>query len=190
MEPLDIPYPVQSSKKKFPWFMVMIVIIAAVIIGALVTRQPKKTEEKKDVVTETPSPTPTEAPKIEKSSVKIQVQNGTGTPGQAGDVVKALEEAGYSSENITSTNADSYDHTTAVISARANYDQIVSDIKDTLKSTLPDFSGGSKLLDEGSEYDVVIITGGKLFETPTPSASASATPTPNATATPSPTPTP
>lgn len=187
----DMPYPVQKAPGKSVWPLLMGAIVIAVIIGGVViSQQPKKQEVKKDVVTETPSAAPTMQPTIEKATVKIQVQNGTGTPGQASQAVKALTEAGYSADNIKTGNAEKYDQATTTITAKSNYGEIVSSIKDALKSSFPDIEDGVASLKDDNEFDIVIITGGKIFETPTPSASGSATPTPNATATPSPTPKP
>ena len=103
MEETAFSYPSQPKKSNKTMLFVIVGILLAVLIGwFFITQQPKNTDEvKNDVVVEEKTPTPTtEKPKIEKSSVKIQVINGTGTPGQAGIVVKALEEAGYSSDNI------------------------------------------------------------------------------------------
>jgi hypothetical protein len=175
----DMPYPVQKAPSKSAWPLLLGAIIIAVIIGGVViSRQPKKQDVKKDTQTETSSPAPTAQPTIDKATVKIQVQNGTGTPGQASQAVKALTEAGYSADKIKSANADSYDHATTTITSKSNYDAIVSNIKEALKPTFSEISDGSTGLSDDSEFDIVIITGGKLFETPTPSASDSATPSP------------
>jgi len=207
MEPVQpmgeapFPYRNQQSKKnkvKSPLF-IGIVILAALAIGIfLMTRQSKKNVENKVTVIETPVPSPTETPKIDKATVKIQVLNGTGTPGQAGQAVKALEEAGYKAENIKTGNADKYDNLTTTISSRANYEAIVSNIEDALKPTFSDITVRSSTLDTSSEFDVVVVTGGKIFETiaPTKSVSSSSssssstvsTPTPSPTLTPTPTP--
>lgn len=189
MDGPDISYPVQrvkSKSAKSAWPLLLGVIIIAIIVGGvLMSRQPKKQEEKKEVVaTITEAPSPTDKPKIEKSSVKIQVQNGTGTPGQAGTVVKALEDAGYSTDNIKSSNAEKYDQVTTTITSRSDYEEIVSNIKDVLKPTFAEISEGSSNLKDESEFDIVIVTGGKLFATETPTSSPTAT----LTSSPSPTP--
>ena len=131
-------------------------------------------------------------PKIEKSSVKIQVINGTGTPGQAGEVVTALEEVGYSADNIKTGNAEEFDNKVTTIEAKINFEEIVSNMKDELKSTFDEITVKSTNLDEDSEFDVVIVTGGKIFVTATPTKSASPTgsPTPSPTSQSTTTPTP
>ncbi|MFA5770377.1 MAG: LytR C-terminal domain-containing protein [Patescibacteria group bacterium] len=185
-------FPTQQKKNKIlPTVVVGAVLLAAIIGSYLIIRQPKKIDETKNIVVETKEPTPTEKPKIEKSSVKIQVVNGTGTPGQAGIVVKALEDAGYSTDNIKTSNAEKFDNSTTSITAKDNYEEIVTDIKDSLKSTFDKITVVSPNLDKASEFDVVIVTGGKVFEavTPTTSVTSSVSPTSSVTTTPTSTPT-
>jgi len=194
MEEAVFPYsnPVQQSKSKKPVtaLIVSLIVLAALIGGFFLMKQPKKVEEKQDVVVEEKGPTPTEKLKIEKSTVKIQVVNGTGTPGQAGVVVKALEEAGYSTDNIKTGNAEEFDNTTTSITARDNFEEIVNDIKSVLGSMFDKITVVSPNLDADSEFDIVIVTGGKIFEETTPTASVTEEPTLSPTTTPTSTPTP
>lgn len=196
MEETAFPYPNQQQKsiKTKRAIIISFVLLATFIGGFFIFRQPKKTDEKKDVIVEKKEPTPTEKPKIEKSSVKIQVVNGTGTPGQAGIVVKALERAGYNSDNIKTGNAEKFDNSMTTITARADFEEIVNDIKDVLKPTFDKITVVSPKLDEDSEFDIIVVTGGEIFEavTPTTSITSSVSPTPSATiitptSTPSPT---
>lgn len=190
MEETAFPYPNQQQKsiKTKRAIIIGFVLLATLIGGFFIFRQPKKTDEKKDVVVEKKEPTPTEKPKIEKSSVKIQVINGTGTPGQAGVVVKALVDAGYTADNIKTGNADKFDNSTTLITARDNYEEIVNDIKEVLKSTFDKITVILPNLDKTSEFDIVVVTGGKIFEAVTPTTSLS--PTSSVTTTPTLTPTP
>lgn len=188
-----------SSKSKLAVIIGLGILIAAIIGGMLYLRPPKKTVEKNNVVITT-IPTPTEKPKIDKLTVKIQVVNGTGIAGQAGLVVKALTEAGYSTDNIKSINADKYDNSVTTITGRVNFDEIVNNIADVLKPTFSDIAISSSKLDESSVFDIVILTGGKIATTITPSSSSSSstsslsssstTPTQTPTPTISPIPTP
>ena len=153
---------------------VVVFAIAVVLVGGFVLSRQQKKEPavKKDVVVEKKEPSPTAKPKIEKSSVKIQVVNGTGTPGQAGIVVKALEEAGYSADNIKTDNADTFNNLVTTITARSDFEEIVNNIKDVLKPTFEEITVDSSNLSTDSKFDIVVVTGGKLFETviATPSA--------------------
>lgn len=192
MEETNFSYPSHQPKKnnKTMLFVVIGILLAVLIGWFFMTQQPKKTDEvKNDVVVEEKTPTPTtEKPKIDKSSVKIQVINGTGTPGQAGIVVKALEDAGYSADNIKTGNAEEFDNSTTSITARDNFEEIVSDIKEVLKSTFDKITVVSPNLDKDSEFDIVVVTGGKIFETVTPTVSVTVTVTTTPTLTPTPTP--
>ncbi len=188
--PFQYPSRIEKSNKKIIYIIIGVIILASLFIGWLVTRPSVKPEEKKDVVIEQKEPSPTEKPKIEKTSVKIQVVNGTGTPGQAGVVVKALEAAGYSADNIKSTNADTYDNLVTSISARANFEEIVSDIKTVLKPTFAEITDSSPNLSEDSAFDIVVLTGGKTFETVTPTTAATDSGSLSPSPTTSPTPTP
>lgn len=181
------------SKKKA--IIVFIVIVVAIIGGILFLRQSKKTEQPEVTVTGTKEPTPTEKPKIDKSSVKAQVLNGTGTPGQAGIVVEALKKAGYNPDNIKTANAKDFNNTVTTITAKDGFDDVANDVKDALKTTFDKIEIDSTPLDKNSEFDIIVTTGGKKFEeaTPTPSPTTEAptiTPTPTLTPTSSPTPTP
>src|SRR3989338_8520477 len=137
MEETAFSYSSQPKKNKmFPTVVVVVVLLTAIIASYLIINKPKKTEEKKEaVVVEKKEPSPTPLPKIDKKTVKIQVQNGTGTPGQAGIVVKALVDAGYSTDNIKTGNAEEFNNTTTTIAARADFEEIISNIEDALKST-------------------------------------------------------
>lgn len=183
-----------GSKNKKIAIIVFIAIAAAIIAGIFLIRQPKKTDQTKATITENKEPTPTEKPEVDKKSVKIQVLNGTGTPGQAGTAVEALKEAGYNADNITTANAEEFNHTVTTIAAKDGFEDIAIDIKDALSSTFAEIKIDSTNLDSDSEFDIVITTGGKKFEeaTPTPAVttSQSPTPSPTTTLTPSPTPTP
>ena len=180
MEETIAPYQNPQFKKSKVNGTVWVVLfaIAVILIGGFVlSRQQKKVPEaKKDVVVEKKEPSPTAKPKIEKSSVKIQVVNGTGTPGQAGIVVKVLEGAGYSADNIKTDNAEKFTTLTTTITARTDFEEIVNDIKDVLKPTFEEVTVDSSNLNTDSEFDIVIVTGGKLFEVVTATPSATITP--------------
>ena len=180
MEETIAPYQNPQFKKSKVNGTVWVVLFAIAVIaigGFVLSRQQKKAPEtKKDVVVEKKEPSPTAKPKIEKSSVKIQVVNGTGTPGQAGIVVKALEGTGYSADNIKTANAEKFTTLTTTITARTDFEEIVNNIKDVLKPTFEEVTVDSSNLNSDSEFDIVIVTGGKLFETVTATPSATITP--------------
>ena len=191
-----------SNKKKSP-IIIIVVILILVLIGAYFLFRPSEEKDKPDTTftkktSPTPSPTPTEKPKIDKEYVKIQVINGTGTPGQAASAVELLTKAGYNPDNIETGNAEEFDQTNTTVAYKEGFKAEADDIKETLKSTFAKILIESTLLDKDNEFDVVVTTGGKIFEeatsTPSPNptiSSISPTPTsttPTTTLTPSPTP--
>ncbi len=192
MEPTINSYPAQPRKNNIlPTVIVTAVLLVAVIGSYLIIRQPKKTEEKKDVIVQTVEPTPTEKPKKDKALVKVQVINGTGTPGQASEVVKSLEKAGYATDNIKTGNAEEFDNTATTIEAQTDFEEIANDIRDVLKATFSEITIKSSKVDAESEFDIIVVTGGKIFATATPeptkpeaTPTGSLTPTPTATSTP------
>lgn len=180
----------RGSKKKKTGVIVGAVILAVVVGGIIMSRQPKKTDQTVVSVVDKKELSPTEKPKIDKKSVKIQVLNGTGTPGQAGDTVEALKKAGYNSDNIKTDNAEEFNNLTTTISARKGFEDVASDMKDALKETFDEIKINSAELDKESEFDIVIVTGGKIYEEITPTASVTGSPTSSVTATPTLTPSP
>ena len=187
-----------GPKKKSPVALIVLIIVVLVAAGFFIARQSKKTDQKQAIVEVTKEPVPTEKPKIDKTIVKIQVQNGTGTPGQAGTAVEALKKAGYNSDNIKTANAKDFTSNISTITVKAGFEDIANDVKTSLESIFTSINVEKTKLDSSSDFDVVVVTGGKLFETsptetittkPT-SESATLTDTPTPTKTPTPTPTP
>ena len=192
----------KSSKnindKKTTIIVGVIIIFIVGSISYFILQKPKKTEPPK-----TTSPveneiklTPTEKPKIDKKTLKIQVLNGTGTTGQASKVVAALKEAEFNPENIEAANAQSYDFTQTTIATKKEYEEVADEIKTILKSLFDSIKIETTYLEEDNKYDIIITTGGKKYEeaTPTPTEaktnSETPTETPTPTSTPTPTPTP
>jgi hypothetical protein len=109
-----------------------------------------------------PTPTPTEAPtptptprEVSKSDLSVEIQNGTGTPGQAATVKGLLEGIEYS--NITTGNADNTDHTETevIFSSRVSSSQ-QQEVKDIL---LKSFEAVTTSVDKSASTDIVITTG-------------------------------
>ncbi len=196
---VDIPtqflnqQPLQKKKGKLPIIIAAIVALVVIAAGMSFIRKSNSPAQKVIPLVEkklTPSPSPTFKP-VDKASVRIQVVNGTGTPGQATSVVDALKKAGYAADNIKTGNADKFDNTVTTITARIGFENAASDIQTALSSTFDGIKQDSSSLGESSTFDIVILTGGKLFETPTPKPTVTgiqtATPTPTDTNTPTPT---
>jgi hypothetical protein len=194
--------PAVTKKSKRPIIIAAVILLAALTAGIfLLTRnKPSKPPEVTGAVTEAPAPSPTAGatPIVDKMSVKIQVLNGTGTPGQAAKVTASLKNAGYNPDNIKTGNAPD-NLTTSSIAAKAGFESTASDIKTALSSDFPDIEISSSQLGTDTAFDIVITTGGKQYaaptSTPAPTGSDTPTgtgdtPTPTTTDTPAPTPTP
>lgn len=183
---------VSNKKSKMPIIIGIVLVVVAIAGGIFSYQQSKKTDQVKPVAVEKKEPSPTEKPKIDKNLVKVQVLNGTGTPGQAGTVIDVLKKAGYNIDNIKTDNAKDYNNTVTTITAKDGFDDVASNVKDALKTTFDEINIDSTYLDKDSEFDIIVTTGGKKFEeaTPTPSETLTPSPTPSLTLTPSPTPTP
>lgn len=204
--PFSIPaQPITPSSRKKDNRVAIAVVVIFVLLGAYFGyKHFKKAAAPKPPVVVTAEPTLTETPApVDKTTVKIQVQNGTGTPGQAGSAVKALVSAGFVTGNIKTGNADNYADTSGSISVKSGFEGTANDVKNALTSLFPDITVNSTSLDSTSAYDVVVVTGGKLYvaptaaivnptQTPIPVDTTTITPTvtPTPTDTPTPTPTP
>lgn len=180
-----------NPKKKSP-ALIIILLIVILVGGYFLLRKSNPTGGKKAKVEVTKEPTPTAKPAIDKITVKIEVQNGTGTPGQASNTAEILKNAGYNLDNILTANATNNNNTKTTISIKSGFEDIGADIKTSLEPTFSNVSINSTKLDSTNKFDVIIITGGKAFETATPSpttAEETVTPTETPTATNTPTPT-
>lgn len=95
---------------------------------------------------------------FDPAQYSIQVLNGTGTPGQAGQVQDLLNKAGF--ESIDTANANTYDYQQTQISLHPDAaDQLFEVLKDALSES---FSASlSAQLNPDSNYDAVITTGEK-----------------------------
>lgn len=185
-----------GKKKKFPLVIVAVIIIIFLLAGFFIFRPFQGGTQTEISPTPSEAPTPTEKPQIDKEKVRIQVVNGTGTPGQAGKVVDLLKEAGYNADLIETGNADEFSSTPTKITARTGFEDAANDIKEVLGKTFDEITIDSTQLEDTSKFDIVIVTGGEEFKEPTDtpaptSTSTTSTPTPTgATSTPTPTKTP
>lgn len=194
--------PLSQNRKTNNVLPIVVLIIVVAISVLIFFRGKNKNVKTSSVANVTPTQEATPAPTVavDKKTVKIQVLNGTGTPGQAASAVKALETAGYSADNIKTDNATKYDQTQTTITAKSGFSGTADDIKTALASTFDNITIDSSQLGSDSQYDIIITTGGKIYQTPTPkptntpvvtptsSPNATNTPTPTSTTTPTPTP--
>ncbi len=103
-----------------------------------------------------PTPEATPTPELSRADFSLQVLNGSGEPGAAGDAEELLETKGY--EDITAGNADSYDYDQTEVkikeSKKEYLELLLNDLKDDYS-----ISSESAYLEEDNDYDAQIIVG-------------------------------
>ncbi len=190
-----VSFPTVGQPKKSNGAKTFLIIGILVLVGILGFVIYKSATNKEEISTEptpfdnltTPTegevaPTPSATPKaIDKSKVKVEVQNGTGITGEAAYLQTQLKNLGYT--NIKVGNAGQQDATiTTVTFSKSLSSDVVDELTQKLKALYQTVSvKTSSTLDS----DVLIVTGLRKGVTPKPSA----TPTVKPSASPSPTPT-
>lgn len=167
---LTEPITASDTSRNFKWkkwLLILLVVAAGLVLvggGIFVYRKAMKRQaitstspalpETIQPEKETPPVTPT--PALTRADIKIQVLNGSGTPGAAGKTADFLEDKGY--EDIKTGNADSYDYEKTVV-------KIKEDKKDYLELLRSDLSGeytlaaDTETLETDSSFDAIIILG-------------------------------
>lgn len=103
----------------------------------------------------TSSISPTVEPLIDKTSIKIQILNGSGVEGQAGKIGEILKRIGFS--NVTTANTDNLGQKTTITYSKLIPKNLLTDITDAIKNDFP-----SPVLQEATkstEFDIIITTG-------------------------------
>lgn len=160
-----------NRRPKALLLLVLLLVILAVLIfvgtrflgtGSEDNSGPTPTEEVAEVaptssdepVEETPTPTPEEE-ELDRSSLSVQVLNGSGISGAAGELAGILEDLGYT--DVTTGNADEFEYediSISVTSTKANFLNLLeTDLEDsyTIGNTDTDLVSDT--------YDAVIIIG-------------------------------
>lgn len=152
-----------KTKKIFLLILLIVLILVAIAGGIFVY---KKSIDRKN---SSSGPTPTAVPQTEqitetpveefkREDLKIEILNGSGTPGAAGVAQKYLEDLGY---QIAKTgNAKSYTYKETEISIKEEkrpYLEML--VKDLEKKYM--VATGSSFLGKENEFDAVVIIGKK-----------------------------
>ena len=125
-------------------------------------------------VTTTPSATPTAAPvTVDKTKIKIQIQNGTGITGEAAYLQTQLTALGYTAVSVG--NSAEQNLTVTQVSFGSSVPASVSTELTTKLNSI--YQSVTNTTSASTAYDVVIITGLRKGATTKPSASPSASPT-------------
>lgn len=197
---------VGQPKKKSPAkaFLVIGIIVLVGILGFLIFRN-SSTKIEDDKLTsptiveddKTPSPTLTPSPTskpVDKTKVKVEVQNGTGITGEAAFLQDELKKLGFAT--ITVGNASNQDQSKATVTySRSLAESLTSEVTTKLKEIYKEVEVKTSTT---ATTDIVIVTGLRKGATskpsatitPKPSGSPTTKPTSTATSTSSPTPTP
>lgn len=169
----------ESEKKKpSPFKIILIVLIVTLVIGLVgggiyvyqkamgKTKPPSAPEPSvqtfpTSLPTEAPSlpsPTPTPAIELDRADLKLQVLNGSGTPGLAGEAQEYLEGLGY--QDVDTGNAASYDYEETEIAIKEDKEEYLNLLIEDLSEEYT-LATDTAILDEDSQYDAVVTIGKK-----------------------------
>ncbi len=197
-EESKVSFPTVGQTKKSgngKTFLILGILLVVGILGFVIFKNANKQNEEVTQpqvdeivggVTEATSPVPTatSTPKaIVRSGVDIEVQNGTGIPGEAAYLESQLKVLGYTSIKVGNASGQNQT-TTKVTFAKSLSIEVVNELTAKLKSLYKtvEVSTSSTMTN-----DVLVVTGlktgatAKPSSTPTSSPKVSPTPTPTAT---------
>lgn len=126
-------------------------------------------------VISTPVATPA-AVKVDKTKVKIQVQNGTGITGEAAYLQTQLKGLGYTDISVGNSSSQNLTATQVSFGSTLSSD-VVTEITAKLKSL---YQSVTVTTSASTTFDIVVTTGLRTGATPKPSVSATPTSTPSA----------
>ncbi len=152
--------------KIFFVFLLAFAVIGALIGGLIYYKQkvssPKMVADVSPTPVEaTPAPTATPAAMVDISKLKLNILNGSGIKGEAGKVETLLTKAGFTEDNISTGNANTYDYKTTSVALKKGVPDVVFDkVKSALGSGY-DVVKGVGTVKDTSSFDVEIIVGKK-----------------------------
>jgi len=162
-----------SLSKKLFWLFLFL-LVGALVVGGFFYYKSKVGEDpaggtQTPQATTSPEETVTPAPaeEVKLDSLKVNILNGSGIPGEAGKVQALLEEGGFA--DFETGNAENYNYTITEVTLKKG---VSSAAFDAVKEALDEYNVVKQedSLDEDSEFDVEIVTGTRKAATsPTPS---------------------
>lgn len=166
-QPSTVGYPDITVHKKsiipgvFLWALGVILLVVG--IGAVIILTSRGSMKMPSLVIK-PSPTPTVAPAptavptpaIDKTTLKIQVLNGSGTAGEAGKMKSLLEEKGYTV--VGTGNAKTYDYDKTEIQATSAHEAVLGVLSTDLAGSYTVGSTAATLKDT-LPYNILVIVG-------------------------------
>lgn len=176
----DVSFPRRKEEKgSKKGLKILVIVIVIFIAGAAYYLLTEPAIDREVAVTPTPvreiSPAPTlMVEEIVRDEMAINILNGTGISGAAGDLRGELEGLGYS--NVEAGNAKSQDYESTEVTFDSTVPSAVRDeITDLLNSIYKDVEVSSSSLDG---VDVEIVTGYPKGHTATPTDAPKSTATP------------
>lgn len=164
----------RSNAKLVAIIVTVVVVLVGMVIGGFFVYQNAMSEANQPpeiVVTEEPiaTPLPDSTPdsestdsgqlqpetEIDVATLLVEVLNGSGIPGAAGDLASDLETAGF--EDIDTGNADQYDYEETVVSVKPGQDEVYTLVLEAIQDNYEVIQGDD--LDEDSDFDVQVIVG-------------------------------
>ena len=175
-----------GAKKKIILFIIVAVLVA-ILAGVILFMLGGSATAPKDEPTpptET-APTPTPTPELDRADLTLEVLNGSGEGGVAGEVASALEDLGYASP-ISTGNADAYDYEETVIQLQEEFADFFDMLKEDLENEGYVVADEYEELDANATTDGVVIVGSlnenqsdeDVTPTPTEDEDEETTPTP------------
>jgi hypothetical protein len=155
--PIEERQPKKPKGKKIFFLFFLLLLVGGGILGIrkLPVFQPQPSPS--------PSPTPEpveeeviEEPELERVNLKLQVLNGSGEKGVAGEAQEYLEGLGY--EDIKIGNAKEFDYEETQIEIKSEKEEYLKMLRQDLEGeyTLAD---DTATLDEDSDFDAIVIIG-------------------------------
>jgi hypothetical protein len=183
--------PEKKSGFDFKIFYILLIILLAIGAGAwylfgrskqeIVSNNLSPTSGEGTVQEE--SPTPAEET-VDRGSIRIEILNGTGMAGVAGNLEEDLKKLGYS--DFKTGNADNFSHEATEVAFSSSVPEVVQkEIKGELVSLYETVNEGSSVPED---YDVSITVGFTKGYSPTPTSKPKTTATPAEEPTETPTP--
>ena len=112
------------------------------------------TEEATPSGTLTPSPKPTSGVVSQAADLNVQVLNGSGTVGAAGETATFLKDKGY--KNVTTGNADNFDYTGVTVQIKDSQKKFLATILKDLKEKYTVTTGDPLPSDSASDVNVTV----------------------------------
>ncbi|MDP1710048.1 MAG: LytR C-terminal domain-containing protein [bacterium] len=190
-----VSFPTVGDSKKSgsgKTFLIIGTLILVAVLGFIIFKsagnkeientEPTPIEGVTEDTVSTPAATTSPTPKaIVRSGISVEVQNGTGIPGEAAFLQNQLKTLGYT--DVKTANAKEIGATTKVTFLKSLSQDVIDELTKKLNELYKTVDATTSAT---GSTNVVIITGLKKGATLPPSASPTAT----GTATPTPTPTP